>query len=291
MKKTKVKDNTIYCVYCGQENKIESKKCSKCEKELNPKNRPFRDYIQKKVEDKLGGKVQDSMFALISGFIKTHLYGTVLTCSIIISAVSFVVNVINNSNEFEVVKERPVVTQKLKYAGEGLTSKEVVIAYVDALNDGKLDEAKLYELNTFYPDIFNNLIDKNAYEGNGVFLSNNELLNNRESIFKEKESYQEAWAPGLVLNSKYDDYSFVRHAIYFNYCHLHNCDEEDNKFKIVIDVEVILIDGNYYVSGTEKEVPMSIDQDLDYQFLLKYKGDVDKFTQQDIDTYIDENYS
>ena len=108
----------IYCVYCGKENIKSDKYCISCKKELNPKNRPFRDYIKEKVEDKLGGDVQDSFIAIMAGFIKTHLYGTLLTCSIVITAVSVVSNVVNNSIDFEVVNERPAMVIKNEYMGE-----------------------------------------------------------------------------------------------------------------------------------------------------------------------------
>ncbi len=269
MKETKIKekDNIIYCVYCGQENKVELKKCSKCEKELNPKNRPFRDYIQKKVEDKLGGKVQDGMIALISGFIKTHLYGTILTCSIIISALSFVANVINNSNEFEEVKERPVVTQKLKYAGQGLTSEEVMFEYLDALKDGNLDVAKAYELNSFYPEIFSNLTNKEIDAGYGEFLSKNEMVENRKVLFRNVEEYFEGSSFEVIPNGTYGEYSFVRHAVFMRYCFGNNCD--DRKFTIAYDIEMIEINGNYYVSGTIKETPISVDSQVIYDFMIK----------------------
>ena len=45
---------SIYCVYCGTENVLENKKCKKCKKKLNPKNRPFRDYMVDKLKDKVG---------------------------------------------------------------------------------------------------------------------------------------------------------------------------------------------------------------------------------------------
>ncbi len=284
MKDKEVKKDVIYCVYCGKESKLDAIECTKCKKELDPKNRPFRDYIKKKIEEKLDGEVQDTFISLIINFIRTNLYGTVLTCSIVISAISVVANVVNNSSDFEEVKERPVITQKLKYAGDGLTSKEVMINYLDALNDGNIRKAKAYELNSFHSDIFNSLVGKEIDTGYGSFLSQNELLDNKDMLFRDVKEYSEGNSFEVIPNGTYGDYEFVRHVIFMKYCYGNNCD--DRKFTIAYDIEMIEIDGNYYVSGTIKETPLAVDDQVLYDFMVKFEGDTSKFTLQDIDNYI-----
>lgn len=284
------KKNNIYCVYCGTGNILEDKKCSKCKKELNPKNRPFRDYLKEKIQDKLEGDIQDNILSIMINFVKTHLYGSILTCSIVITAVSVVTNLVNNSNDFEEVKERPNIVQKYEYAGEGLNAEEVTRKYADALDSGDLKTIKSLELGTFYPEVLKELegstsIPNDMY-GSTTFFSTHDIFDNRETLFKMEKGFNIGFSFGVVPEGRYGEYNFFRHPIFITYCFENNCDKENNIFYASIAVEVIEVEGNYYVSGSKKEVSMSIGQEIEYKFLLDNKGDVSKFSQQDIDDYI-----
>lgn len=98
--------NIEYCIYCGTKNKIENKKCTKCHKKLNPKDRPLLEYLKSKIKDDLKGNVEDNIIDIITKYIKTHLYGFIMTCSIIITTTCVITNVVED-NYIEKVTEKP----------------------------------------------------------------------------------------------------------------------------------------------------------------------------------------
>lgn len=288
--------NKIYCVYCGTENILEDKKCKKCKKILNPKNRPFRDYMVEKLKDKVKGDIQENIFSLIIKFIQSHLYGTVLTCSVIFTAVAAIGSVLDNSNGIDKVSERPNIVSQITYKGEGLTPEEIVNKYGNALNNGNLKEAKSYELKTFHPDIFENLKGSN-FEVNGVaqfsFLDTNKLLENSAMVFRmEKEFYVSFYYASSPPQGKYGDYEFIRHPLYveYNYGEIVYSPYEKTEEAYAFDysIEFIKVDGNYYISGTQLDPLLSIEHETIYDFFVKYKGDTTKFSYSDITDYIDQ---
>lgn len=103
-----MKKNVEYCVFCGTKNKIENKKCIKCQKKLNPKDRPLLDYMKSKIKDNLKGNIEDNIIDIITKYIKSHLYGFIMTCSIIITSTCIITNVVEN-NYIENVIEKPLL--------------------------------------------------------------------------------------------------------------------------------------------------------------------------------------
>lgn len=98
----------IYCVFCGTENKVEDKKCSKCKKELNPLEHPFKDYIYNHIKDDLKGKATDSIISLLKNFIKSHLYGSLMTAAIIFTVVAGIVSPKADKPSYESVAYKPI---------------------------------------------------------------------------------------------------------------------------------------------------------------------------------------
>ncbi len=277
-----IKDNTIYCVYCGKENKIESKKCSKCKKELDPKNRPFRDYIMDSIKDKVSGDIEDNLFSLITNFIKTHLYGFVLTCSVIISAVSVVVSVASNGNEFDVVDKKPEIS--IGYIGEGKIATDIMVNYVDAINAGNLIRAKKYELREVYPEIYESLIGKKV--NNKVKFLNEYIIYDNRDIYLSKDFGYYMESSSLTgtegLDIKYGDYNAKRHAILFSYCAGNDCNGPGRSFSLVYEFDMIEVDGNYYVAGNRLDTEYWRYNNQAYNALINNNGDTSKITKEDI---------
>jgi len=66
--------------------------------------------VYKHVKSDVQSKIEDTVVGLIRTFIKSHIYGTVLTCAIIFTGVSAITNAVRepkNPEEIEVVEARP----------------------------------------------------------------------------------------------------------------------------------------------------------------------------------------
>lgn len=289
------KKNKIYCVYCGRENVLEDKKCNKCRKKLNPKNRPFRDYMVDKLKGKVSGDIQDNIFSFILEFIKSHLYGFMLTCSIVFTTGVLITNLVNQPNEFETTDTRPNIVSKLEYKGEGLSPEEIVVKYADALNKGDINEIQSYELNTFYPDVFSEL-KGSQFKKDGVsqftFLDTNQLFENVAIVFKMERYYDVSIYYGGTIKGKYGNYEFVRHPLYIEYGYpdvVYNSeDDKEEAYAFDYSIEFIKVDDNYYISGTHLDPFISISHEVHYDFFIRNNGDTTKFTYADVLNYIEE---
>ena len=92
MAKIKKKNETIYCIFCGVENSSTDTKCKKCKKDLNPKNEPFKDFLNKHIKSDLKGKVKNNIFSYLKNYIISHLYGTAMTIAIVFTVVAIIVS-------------------------------------------------------------------------------------------------------------------------------------------------------------------------------------------------------
>lgn len=90
----------IYCVFCGEENSPRKKSCSKCGKDLNPKEHLWRDYFLNHVKDDLKGKTTDKLSSLVISYIKSNLYGIVFSATLITSTILGVSWVIDNNPSY-----------------------------------------------------------------------------------------------------------------------------------------------------------------------------------------------
>ena len=82
----KVED--IYCVYCGTKNKISNKKCFKCSKKIDPKDDSFKNYMI----DKFKSDADSNIYDLIKSFLLHHIYGILLTVTVVFTSVSIIIN-------------------------------------------------------------------------------------------------------------------------------------------------------------------------------------------------------
>ncbi len=87
----KKKEEEIYCVFCGTRNNKPDKKCKKCDKKLNPKNRLFKDYLKDHLKDDIKSNIEDTIVELIIEWIKKHLYGIAMTALIGLLAATVIV--------------------------------------------------------------------------------------------------------------------------------------------------------------------------------------------------------
>jgi len=291
-----MKEKKQYCVSCGHENKLDSKVCTKCKADLNPKEHPLLDYLKSKIKDKYVGNIKDSAFSIIINYIKSNLYGVILTCSIVISAVSVVTNAVNNQDTYiQKVVEKPALTQKITYSGENLSALEVTEKYVKALKENDVNTIKSLQLETFYPEIYQNRQTYQFTNSQGTSLSvepltTHELVTNREQYFKHNRPYSYIGPNELVFaEGTFGDYKFQRYLVTLTYCYENTCEviagEEQYDIFLRNEVELIEVDGNYYISGEDITTYMGEDEVITHDVFMKAEGDMTKITANVIEYY------
>lgn len=102
------KEDVIYCAFCGAKNDVKDKKCKKCNKKLNPKNKLFREFLKDHVKDDVKSNLEDDIIGIITEWIKAHLFGIFFTAAVALLAVGVVVNensLSNTKKKFATIKE------------------------------------------------------------------------------------------------------------------------------------------------------------------------------------------
>ena len=79
-----------YCIFCGKANNPSWQYCNYCGKELYPDENQLKDYAIKEIKDQLKDKAVDTVFDKLKHFLLAHLYGIVLTASVVFTGVSAV---------------------------------------------------------------------------------------------------------------------------------------------------------------------------------------------------------
>lgn len=183
-----MKKNIIYCVYCGEKNNTMDKKCIKCSKKLNPKENLFLDYLQEHIKDDLKGKVENKVFSIIKNFIISHLYGTILTATLIFTVTSAVVfGIKNNSNDIIKVTERPniVASNKNKCKFKNTSDRILTCEENYILEDNKCIKEEKIEPKINYSCRENYYLSGNRCISNQTY----EKIVEKECIAPEGENY------------------------------------------------------------------------------------------------------
>ena len=79
-----------YCIYCGTEHAAEDLVCRRCARELDPKENLLKDYLISKTKDKFKGTIEDNLYELIKKYLLSHLYGVVVSVSVVFLATTSV---------------------------------------------------------------------------------------------------------------------------------------------------------------------------------------------------------
>ncbi len=107
MENLKLNDEIRYCTSCGAANKKSAHTCGECKKEINKKHRPFFEFIKRRAKNWGMGELQGRLFDFAKGFIKSHLYGFVMTVSVVITG-SVVIT--NATPYIKTVNEAPFIS-------------------------------------------------------------------------------------------------------------------------------------------------------------------------------------
>lgn len=79
-----------YCTECGNANKKSAVVCENCGKKMGVKHYAFLDYLKSHIKDQLKDRATDKIYSVIKNYLLSHIYGTVLTVSVIAVATSAV---------------------------------------------------------------------------------------------------------------------------------------------------------------------------------------------------------
>ena len=251
-----MKKKKIYCIYCGTENQLNDKKCCECNKKLNPKEHQILDYLKDHIKDDLTEKAQDKVIDIIINYIKSHLYGFILTMSIIITTTTIVTTTLDNES-YEVVIEPPKEVKT--YLGTGLDSSELTIKYFELLKNNKAELASL------------------LFEDKGLYTSTNHIYNNIDFFVNHYDSEKlkiTRVIPNVIYLEGYEVSSVLAEYIY---CQEEICTDETNNIKFVFIVECVEIDNNWYIFN--EQIDFEVDDTYDYKIdsLMKLKIDLISF--------------
>ena len=82
-----VKETEVqYCTSCGAANKKSAVFCEACNKKIILRHRPIIDFLKKRAKGSLTGEVTEKLFSLVKNFLFDHLYGVILTVSVVTTA-------------------------------------------------------------------------------------------------------------------------------------------------------------------------------------------------------------
>lgn len=274
MKKT---DDIIYCVECGSKNDINNKKCTNCHKTVDPKDHAWHDYWKEKV----GGKIGDNTFKLIKKYIERHLYGVLMTCSVLFTGVSLALNVDQSAPVKEVTRK-----PEIKYLGEGLQPLELLEKYVNAAKENDIATMRGLQLENTKPEVYNELLklSDNSSPGFGEKkpIKTHTVVKFRDIYFRDNRYYTIEKSPLEVDSGKYGEYEYERYGIYLTFCKNNECGDRpvwdsDKEVGIVDQIEVIEIEGNYYVVGEKHHYEhMNLSDIIMRGLIYNAKGDMTK---------------
>ena len=185
----------IHCIYCNALNKEEDKKCIKCDNYLHE----IDQYYLKLLRGEIEGKIKDNIFAFLVSLVKQHIYGVVLTLTVVAGVTTNViarmdnaptVNNITNTSSVE-VSERQIVNDDYIAAQ---FSTEQLINIVSTLDQKDYDT---YNKLSYDYAFGTNLYDELVSEGHGLedFIrkyGNKVIYYNSHDIY-DTETYHSAY--------------------------------------------------------------------------------------------------
>ena len=86
------REDIQYCTHCGAVNQKSATVCQNCEKKILTTYKPFYEFLKRHIKSDLQDKVTDSVYSVLKHYRLSHLYGIVLTISIIATGTAFAVN-------------------------------------------------------------------------------------------------------------------------------------------------------------------------------------------------------
>ena len=150
--KLDIREENQYCTSCGAVNKKSAVFCEECNKKIIIRHRPVVDFLKKRVKGGVAGEVTEKVFDLVKNFLFDHLYGLVLTVSVVTTATMALATA---TPHIEKVTTRPAQnTSATSVVDEyrELTEKDITRVYhVTMTYDAKIDITMRHD-NSFWGD-------------------------------------------------------------------------------------------------------------------------------------------
>lgn len=170
-----------YCTHCGSANKKSALFCEECERKITTSYRPFYDFLKKHTKDEITGTVTDTFFSLLKKYLMSHVYGIVLSVSIVATAVSAAyattpyIEKINNVNTNTPVVEEPQ-EEVLPLTDDDIQDFEHLTSNYDAFTDMRRSTDSYWEVPDDYSDASQMYAESNiegfSYGGVHEMISN-----------------------------------------------------------------------------------------------------------------------
>lgn len=114
----------VFCIHCGKQNMVtpgRTSHCGFCGDKLWDKDRPFRDFLIDHTKDKLKDKLSDTIFNALKNWCLSHLYGFLVTVSLVAAVTTTVSAAVNAPGKPEQVFRRPQSVENVLMKGESLS--------------------------------------------------------------------------------------------------------------------------------------------------------------------------
>lgn len=92
MDSIRIEEEIRYCTSCGAANKKNAIECEECSNKVVEKHSPFATFLMKRIKSEVldGGK--EKLFGIIKNFLLQHLYGVVLTITMVATGTTLITN-------------------------------------------------------------------------------------------------------------------------------------------------------------------------------------------------------
>lgn len=160
-----------YCTQCGSVNKKSAVMCEECGKKIISRHRPFWNYVKKHTKSGVEGKIKGDIFGTLKDFLFRHLYGTIVSFSVVATATTVAVTATPYIKPVAQAPTERVVAEKMeepekKGTFELTEDDHIRLAHVLTAYDAEIDNT-LRVTNTYWAD------DDDYTDGAQLFAENN----------------------------------------------------------------------------------------------------------------------
>lgn len=196
MNKTIDTEEIQYCTSCGAANKKSATECVSCGKKIKLRHRPFMDFLKRHIKSKLIDKTTDSIYSYIKNFLLSHLYGAVLSITVV-STVAAVVYANRSPSYIKEVSVSPAVVESEEISADvpenilqqtEVTDEDIdyawhIVTEYDSFVDNYRDSERYYTAGSEYYDSPDELYADKCIEGY-TYPAVHEMISNPISIGK-----------------------------------------------------------------------------------------------------------